>query len=274
LLLAVVAFALFGWRDYAASSAPPGGLAFAILLAGSFLLLIPSTAVFEVLLRSALQTLDVHLADVRESDAVTVHGLIKNAARILVGQARGDDGIAAETMSLINGVLAASEEARLAVLGDDATPDSVELLWKVVSPIVPHQMRGGVYLEPSSYEAQMSPTDYQLARRVLPDLITNAWKAGATDIRVAISNDRQPASMFAGKPNAATQHTSWLRGSHWVTIEVADDGPGIPPGPIFDQGSSLQVMQSHLQRLGGAVLLTARASGGTTARALWRSRPW
>ena len=196
--------------DYAGQGSPPGGLTVALLLAGSVLLLLPYTLLIELLLRSAAQTCEVQVDDVRASDASTVHSLVKNAARALVRQAGRDEQISAETRSLINEVLIVAEEARQTVLGGGVAPDSIDMLWRAVSTIVPRELRAKVRLEPASRQVRMGGTDYGVARRVLQDLITNAWKAGSENIQVR---------MQAGS-----------RSRDWVGVEVDDDGSGVPAG--------------------------------------------
>jgi hypothetical protein len=260
-LLAVVAFALFAWRDYAGTSPPPGGWVFALLSAGSFLLLIPETALFEALLRSAARTFAVHLADTRESNAVTVHSRVKSAATVLVGQSRQDPFMADETRSLINAMLAVSEEARQSVLAGEVTSGSVELLWKAVSPILPRDQGPTMCLEPASYLVQLNMTDYDLARRVLLDLITNAWTAGADVIKVAVSSDLKPAGLPGSEADPA-HATSRLPADQWITVQVDDDGAGIRPGALSDPLSSLRVLERHLGRYSGTVTLAFMALVG------------
>lgn len=122
---------------------------------------------------------------------------------------------------------------------------------------------------------QLTRTDYGLARRVLQDLITNAWKAGANCILVAVRGDQDaPDGSSGGPADAASTASLPRRGMQWVTIQVDDDGPGIAPGAISDPESSLHVLENHLQRYSGTVLLTARAGCGTTACVRWRSVRW
>jgi hypothetical protein len=83
LSVAVIAFTLDGWREITGQGSPPGGLATALLLAGSVLLLLPYALLFELILRSALQTCDVQMSAVRVADASTVHSVVKNAAHAL-----------------------------------------------------------------------------------------------------------------------------------------------------------------------------------------------
>jgi hypothetical protein len=250
LAVAAIAFALYGWRDYTGQGSPPGGLAVALLLAGSVLLLLPYTLLIELLLRSAAQTCEVQVDDVRASDASTLHSLVKNAAHALAWQARQDPAIGAETLSLVNEVLMVAEEARQIVLGGGVMPDSMELLWKSVSTIVPRELRGKVRLEPGSSQVRMGRTDYGVARRVLLDLITNAWKAGSENIQVRV------------------------QARDWVSVEVDDDGSGVAAGALSDPRSSLHVLESHLQHFGGSMALSAGAAGGTVACARWRSSTW
>ena len=274
LTVAIIAFALYGWSDYTGQGSPPGGLAFALLLAGSVLLLIPYTLLIELLLRSAAKTCDVHLEDVRNSDASTVHSLVKNAAHALAWQMEDDPAIGAETRSLITRVLVVSEEARQLVLGGGVVPNSIELLWKSVRAIVPSTVRDGLVLEPGSYEVEMSKTDYGLARRVLQDLITNAWKAHSAHIRVSVRSGTEPGrTPDTGRNAIAAAVADPMHHCDWVIVEVDDDGSGIAPGALSDPRSSLHVLESHLQRYGGMVLLTAGATAGTSACAQWRSSP-
>ena len=157
LAVAAIAFALYGWRDYTGQAPPPGGLAVALLLAGSVLLLLPYTLLIELLLRSAAQTCEVQVEDVRASDASTVHSLVKNAAHALLWQARRDREISAETLSLINEVLIVAEEARQIVLGGGVRPGSVDLLWQSVSTIVPRELRDTVELKPGQRRGAHGP---------------------------------------------------------------------------------------------------------------------
>jgi hypothetical protein len=252
--VAVIAFALYGWPYYTGHASAPGGLAVALLLAGSVLLLLPYTLLVELLLRSAAQTCEVQVEDVRASDSSTVHSLVKNAAHALIWQAGRDQEISAETRSLINEVLIVAEEARQIVLGGGVRPGSVDLLWRSVSTIVPRELRDTVQLEPGSSQVRMGRTDYGLARRVLQDLITNAWKAGAQHIRVGVR---------AGPGS-----------SDWVSVQVDDDGSGVPPGALADPRSSLHVLENHLRHFEGTLALAAGTAGGTLACARWRSSPW
>ena len=45
-------------------------------------------------------------------------------------------------------------------------------------------------LDSGSRHLRMRKTDYGLARRVLPDLVTNAWKAGAQRVEVAVRHEQ------------------------------------------------------------------------------------
>jgi hypothetical protein len=249
LAVAAIAFALYGWRYYTGQGSSPGGLAVALLLAGSVLLLLPYTLLIELLLRSAAQTCQVEVGDVRTSDASTLHSLVKNAAHALIWQAGRDPEISPETRSLINEVLIVAEEARQLVLDGGAAPNSIDMLWRAVSTIVPRDLRGKVHLDTASRQVRMGGTDYGMARRVLQDLITNAWKAGSENIRVRVQ---------AGP-----------RSREWVSVEVDDDGSGIPPGALADPRSSLHVLESHLRHFGGTLALTPGTARGTLARARW-----
>ena len=101
---------------------------------------------------------------------------------------------------------------------------------------------------------QLSGTDYQLARRCLVDLMTNAWKAGARRIEVAVR--------VAEQPGAARAQTM---------LRVDDDGPGMPPGVLDDPATSLAVMAEHLRGYSGSLTFSDRAEGGTRACVRWQS---
>jgi len=101
---------------------------------------------------------------------------------------------------------------------------------------------------------QLSGTDYQLARRCLVDLMTNAWKAGAQRIEVTVR--------VAEQPGAARPQT---------VLRVDDDGPGMPPGVLDNPATSLAVMAEHLRGYSGSLTFSDRAGGGTRACVRWQS---
>jgi len=183
-----------------------------------------------------------------------VHSLVKNAAYALISEVDGDPGAGPETRALAREMLALTEEARLMVLGRAAELGTVELLWHCVTRTLPSGGETVAGLDPASRSVQLSGTDYQLARRCLVDLMTNAWKAGAHRIEVAISVEEQPGT-------ARTQ----------TVLRVDDDGPGIPAGVLENPATSLAVMAEHLRGYAGSLAFSPRAGGGTRARVTWQS---
>ena len=254
LIVALILFAILGYPVYRQHEAVPGGLFGVILACAAVLLLLPFTLVFELVLRAARDALATQARRYRADDAVTVHSLVKNAAYALISEVDSDSGAGAETRSLAREMLALTEEARLLVLGRAAELGSVELLWHCVTRILPSGGQTTAQLDPASLSVQLSGTDYQLARRCLVDLMTNAWKAGARRIEVAVR--------VAEQPGAARAQTM---------LRVDDDGPGMPPGVLDDPATSLAVMAEHLRGYSGSLTFSARAEGGTRACVRWQS---
>jgi len=254
LLVALILFALLGYPVYWNHEAVPGGLFGVILACGVVLLLLPFTLIFELLLRAARDALALEAGRYRAADAVTVHSLVKNAAYALISEVDSDPGAGPETRSLAREMLALTEEARLMALGRTAELGGVELLWHCVSRILPSGGTVIAALDPDSGSVELSGTDYQLARRCLVDLVTNAWKAGARRIEVTIRVREQPDT-------ARTQ----------TMLRVDDDGPGMPAGVLDDPTTSLAVMAEHLRGYSGSLTFSARAGGGTTACVRWQS---
>jgi signal transduction histidine kinase len=183
-----------------------------------------------------------------------VHSLVKNAAYALISEVDADSGAGAETRSLAREMLALTEEARLLALGRTADLGGVELLWHCVTRVLPSGGHITAELDPASHSVQLSGTDYQLARRCLVDLMTNAWKAGAQRIEVAVR--------VAEQPGAARPQT---------VLRVDDDGPGMPPGVLDNPATSLAVMAEHLRGYSGSLTFSDRAGGGTRACVRWQS---
>ncbi len=95
-------------------------------------------------------------------------------------------------------------------------------------------------------------TDYQLARRVVADLVTNAFDAGAQHVEVslaAVADGRFPT----------------------VELLVADDGPGMPPQAFDDPSGSLRILQWEVGRYGGDIRFADRHGGGAVVNVQWQS---
>jgi signal transduction histidine kinase len=254
LIAATILFAILAYPLYWRHQAVPGGLFGVILASAVILLLLPFTLIYELVLRGARDAVAWQGRRYRADDAITVHSLVKNAAYALISEVDADPGTGPETRSLAREMLALTEEARLMVLGRAAELGTVELLWQCVTRILPAGGGTRAELDPASRSVQLSGTDYQLARRCLVDLMTNAWKAGARRIEVAISVAEQPGA-------ARTQ----------TVLRVDDNGPGMPAGVLDDPATSLAVMAEHLRGYSGSLTFSSRAGGGTRACVRWQS---
>jgi len=192
-----------------------------------------------------------------------VHSLIKNGAHALIRQVQTDTGVGEETRSMADSMLVLAEEARQTMLGGGPHAETVALLWDCVLQTVPGDRRAGMVLDAESRNLQMRKTDYGLARRVLPDLVTNAWKAGAQRVEVAVRHEHPEPGGNGAAPRP------------WVTVSVADDGPGMPAQTAHaGPRASLRILDEHLHRYEGAVVAEQRDGGGTLVLARWKSAPW
>ena len=254
LIVATILFSILAYPVYWQHQAVPGGLFGVILAAAVVLLLWPYTLIYELVLRGARDAAALQGRRYRADDAITVHSLVKNAAYALISEVDDDPGAGPETRALAREMLALTEEARLMVLGRAAELGTVELLWHCVTRILPSGADTTAQLDPASRSVQLSGTDYQLARRCLVDLMTNAWKAGARRIEVAIS--------MAEQPGAARAQT---------VLRVDDDGPGMPAGVLDNPATSLAVMAEHLRGYAGSLTFSSRTGGGTRACVRWQS---
>jgi len=243
----------------------PAGLTIPLLLAALIVLLLPFTMVFEVLLRAGLEACEIAMGEVRRNDSITVHSLVKNGAHALIRQLQADQGADQETRSLADSMLVLAEEARQSMLGAGPAADTVALLWDCVLQVVPGDRRAGMVLDARSRHLQMRKTDYGLARRVLPDLVTNAWKAGAQRVEVAVRHEDPQRDDSGSEPGRPTRP--------WVTVSVDDDGPGMPAQPAGAR-TSLRILDEHLHRFDGGVVAEQREGGGTRVLARWKSSPW
>ena len=243
----------------------PAGLVIPLMLAASIVLLVPFTMVFEVLLRAGLEACEIAMGEVRRNDSITVHSLVKNGAHALIRQVQADNGADQETRSLADSMLVLAEEARQMMLGGGPPAETVALLWDCVLQVVPGDRRAGMILDARSRHLQMRKTDYGLARRVLPDLVTNAWKAGAQRVEVAVRQENPQRDGSGSDPGPLTRP--------WVTVSVDDDGPGMPAQPAGAR-TSLRILDEHLHRFDGAVVAERREGGGTRVLARWKSSPW
>ncbi|MFF4393654.1 hypothetical protein ACFY0G_44155 [Streptomyces sp. NPDC001552] len=249
--LSALSFALFAWPLYVEGEDAPMGVLGASLLAATFLLLWPYTFIVEALLRSAVATCLVEVVAVRRDDAITLHSLVKNGVRAVMRQVAADPGAGAETRAWVNELALLVEEARMILLGLPEQPSSVSTLVGRIQKLMPHDQQQTVTLDVTQY---LSGTDYGLVRRVLPDLITNAWTAGAQHVGV----------------NVQVEGTSTRS---WVTLLVEDDGPGLPSGAGADPHGSLRVLESHLRRYEGRIEHHPGPVTGTCACVRWKSVP-
>jgi signal transduction histidine kinase len=253
-IVATIATVILAYPVYWLHQPVPGGLFAVALVAAVILLLLPITVVYELVLRGAAEASAVQARSDHVHDATTLHSLVKNTAYMLLREVDKDSGAGAETRSLAREMLALSEEARLTVLGEISELGSVKQLWHCVSRTLRSGGTAAVELDPASLTAKLSSTDYQLARRCLADLMTNAWKAGASQIDVGISVEKLPASV-------RTQ----------TVLRVDDNGPGVSAEVLRDPATSLSVLTEHLRGYAGSLALSRRIDGGTRACVQWQS---
>jgi hypothetical protein len=183
------------------------------------------------------------------------HGTVKNTLVFLNQYVEEPEPDLEEIRSLTRNALVVMDEFKGQLVGgraQDPAGGSVGELWGSVLRARGSPRRVRCILDGESAQVRLSATDYQVARRVLPDLVRNALKAGAGAVGARCSVGGQPAQ---------------------VRIEVSDDGAGLTADDMSDPRSSLRMLSAWLGERKGDIRHAANAMGGTTAVAYWCADP-
>jgi hypothetical protein len=244
-----ITFVLLPWN--AADTQVP--LVVRILLSASPLVYYPLWAAFDIMLQASVTALRNSQNLWRWDVWGDAHGSVKNTLVFLNQYVEEPDPDLEEIRSLTRNALVVVDEFKGQLVGSraqDPAGGSVGELWGSVLRALGSPRRVRCVLDGDSAPVRLSTTDYQIARRILPDLVSNALKAGASAVDAHCSVGGQPAE---------------------VRIEIADDGVGLTAGAMSDPRGSLRMLRAWLGERKGDIRYSPNASGGTTAVAYWRA---
>jgi hypothetical protein len=116
-------------------------------------------------------------------------------------------------------------------------------------------------LDARSRDLQMCKTDYGLARRVLPDLATNAWKAAAQRVEIAVRHENPQRDGSGSDPGPPTRP--------WVADGLGRRRRAGDAGPACGAGTSLRILDEHPHRFDGTVVAEQRGGGDMRSWPQW-----
>ncbi|SFC14286.1 hypothetical protein [Streptomyces aidingensis] len=217
------------------------------------LLYYPMWACYEVLLRAAAADETAHRAVWRQESAVALHSISRNSLSLLRQYLDEPDPDPQEVRRLVREAMLQAEEARLDIQygSDRADPHRFGELWELVLRTFPAPQQDCCTTDADSARLSLGPVDYQIARRVLPDLLTNAFNAGAR--RIEVSCALRDASGTAPPT---------------VCLTVRDNGPGVAEDPAAGgpPHRSSRLLRHWLTVYGGELTWRPAAAAGDVAR--------
>ncbi|MFD3779793.1 ATP-binding protein [Streptomyces sp. NPDC058612] len=213
---------------------------------------------FDRILDAAVTTAVDLERGVRDEACRDLHSMSKTGVSMAIEAEQSDHYERAEVRGLLRDALVRIEEMRLDWLDPGRGPGgTVGTLWDAVLCVMRGELRERCDLEPGSASVALPSTDYQLARRVVSDLVANAVRAGALKVVVSVRVARE-SDTHGGRA---------VR----IRITVADDGPGMGSDAL-GRNSSLVVLKRDLDRYQGFIEFAACEGGGTRVDADWSSR--
>ena len=178
----------------------------------------------------------------RELVISETHGALSTNLRLLEQQARE---IRHQAPALYDLAVSANSRLRETLTLSQPGQDSSTTVQNLQAPVMTLARAVGAKAEVVVTVESLSPSDRDLARLVLNDLVGNALNAGAGDVRVTIAPD-----------------------GPGVAISVTDDAPPMAPGVWKTPGTSSARLEARLGALSGS-LSSAQASNTKTVTACW-----
>ncbi|MCQ6553175.1 hypothetical protein NPS70_08200 [Streptomyces sp. C10-9-1] len=178
-----------------------------VLLSASFLLLWVAWTCFDQVLSAAAATVKDCEQVVRLGAAQDLHSLAKNSIVSILTAVGSPHYQRSEVRGLTRNALVQLEEVRRAWLSHDTTGAGgrLEDLWEAAIAVLTREWRERCHLDEAARDIKLHATDYQLVRRILSDLVTNALQANAehVTIKVAMRHWNQALSPFHHRPELA-----------------------------------------------------------------------
>jgi hypothetical protein len=178
----------------------------------------------------------------RELVISETHGALSTNLRLLEQQARE---IRHQVPSLYDLAVSANSRLRETLTLSQPGQDSSTTLQNLQAPVMTLARAVGAKAEVQVTVETLSPSDRDLARLVLNDLVGNALNAGAGEVQVTIAPHGQG-----------------------VAISVTDDAPPMVPGVWKTPGTSSARLEERLGALSGS-LSSAQTSNTKTVTACW-----
>ena len=181
------------------------------------------------------------------------HGTIKNTLVFLKQYVEDPEPDLEEIRSLVRNALVVMEDFKGHLVGghaQDAAGGTIRELFDSVLRALGSSRHMKCILDGESERVRLSATDYQIAQRILPDLVSNALKAGASAVDARCSVSGQPEE---------------------ILVQVSDNGVGMEACDMGDPQTSLRRLRARLRERSGDITHSPNDAGGTTATAHWHA---
>jgi signal transduction histidine kinase len=247
--VAAACYASLLWMNHRTLSTLP-------FLAVGMLLLYPVVTLYEWVLTWSRHARDPAINEVSLIHAAVLHRALSNPLHALQALARGRpaesiEGRLADLRVLLDRCTSEIERNR-------AEPTTVRVIVDELAGALMIEDANRIQLVVSEIPEVLSSLDTQLLRCVLADLCCNALKE--------VRGQHFPTASVTVRRTALAGHRQS------ITVEVADDGPGVAAVAVEStRNSSIQRLDRILATFGGGLQVGPGRHGGALAVAKWTS---
>jgi signal transduction histidine kinase len=190
-----------------------------------------------------------------------IHGVLSTELRQLEQYARHHR---TEAPALYERAVTANSSLRETLTLSDERRETSTTTDTLLAPVLTLIRAEGAAVDARIEVAWLHPSDREVARYVLNELVGNALRAGASRLQVTITDGRDTAAGSGPVPRP---------GPGTVMIEVTDDGDAFPVERWGRPGSGAARLRDLLSARDGVLTPPDHPSPPKTVRARWRAHP-